>query len=249
VTLLVGPLGAALGMPSDGPQAWLVRGLAFAGLGALIGLLFDRMRTEHAHAVDEAQRVVDQQREAIVAFARGAEAKDEVTGQHIVRVSADSTVLALAAGLDAAHAEQIGWSSMLHDIGKLHIPDQILLKPGPLDADEWALMRMHPVWGEAILGDGRTFEVARRIARWHHEDFDGSGYPDGLRGERIPLEARIVRVTDAFDAMTNDRPYASARSIEEALDELVRYAGRQFDPELAQLYIDIVCRRTPDAWD
>jgi hypothetical protein len=246
VTLLVGPVAAAIGMPNDGPQAWAMRGIAFVGLGSLIGLLFDRMRQERASAVREAQRVVDRQREAIVAFARGAEAKDEITGRHIVRVAEASTELAVATGLAPDIAEHIGWSATLHDIGKLHIPDRILLKPGPLDAEEWALMRLHPVWGESILREGEGFEIARRIARSHHEDFDGTGYPDGLAGDGIPLEARIVRVTDAFDAMTNDRPYARARTVAVALEELERYAGRQFDPELARLFIDIVCRRTPD---
>lgn len=109
-----------------------------------------------------------------------------------------------ATGLDAERATDIGWSAMLHDVGKLHVPDRILLKPGPLSPD------------------------------------DGSGYPDGLRGERIPLEARIVRIADAFDAMTHPRPYQPARAIEWALEELARYAGTQFDPELARLFIDQV---------
>ena len=101
-------------------------------------------------------------------------------------------------------------------------------------------MRQHPIWGERILGDGAGFDVARRIARWHHENVDGSGYPDGLRSDAIPLEARIVRVADAFDAMTNRRPYSPARTIEEALDELHRWSGRQFDPELVRLFADLL---------
>jgi putative two-component system response regulator len=129
---------------------------------------------------------------------------------------------------------------MLHDIGKLHVPDRIILKPGPLTPDEWEIVRSHTVHGDEILGDCEGFETARRVARWHHENVDGSGYPDRLRGTEIPLEARIVRIADAFDAMTNDRPYSRARSAEDALDELDRYRGLQFDPELVRLMEQLI---------
>ncbi len=131
---------------------------------------------------------------------------------------------------------------MLHDIGKLHVPDSILLKPGKLTPEEWEVMRRHSVFGERILAGGVGFEMARRIARWHHEDFDGRGYPDGLRGEAIPLEARIVRVADAYDAMTHVRPYKRAESPDWAFEELERYAGAQFDPELVRLFIALLER-------
>jgi len=240
VGALLGPLAAATGMPNDGPQAWLTRGLAFVGIGAAMGLLFDRMRAAVAASERRTSRLVEQERAAVVAFARGAEAKDEATGRHVVRVQITSEALARATGLDAADAERIGWAAMLHDVGKLHVPDRILMKPGPLDAEEWAIMRQHPVWGERILGDDAGFATARTIARWHHENVDGTGYPDGLAGERIPLEARIVRISDAFDAMTNKRPYSEMRSFEDALGELDRFAGRQFDPELVAAMIELV---------
>jgi hypothetical protein len=242
VTLLIGPFGELTGMRTDGPQAWAARGVAFIGIGLLLGILFDRMRSAVAEAEANARLVRDREREAIVAFARGAEAKDEDTGHHVVRVQDGSLLLARSVGLDPEDADRIGWSAMLHDVGKLHVPDRILLKPGPLDAGEWAIMRQHPVWGERILGDGAGFETARRIARWHHENFDGSGYPDGLRGEDIPLEARIVRLADAFDAMTSRRVYAEPRTIDDALEEIERWAGRQFDPELARLFIGLMER-------
>ncbi|MGH2488814.1 MAG: HD-GYP domain-containing protein [Candidatus Limnocylindria bacterium] len=155
-----------------------------------------------------------------------------------MRVQLLAEELARATGLDPERAADIGWSAMLHDVGKLHVPDRILLKPGPLTADEWAIMRRHPVWGAEILAQGEGFEVARRIARWHHENVDGSGYPDGLRGDRIPLEARIVRIADAFDAMTHQRPYQAARSVEWALEELDRCKDSQFDPDLVALFVD-----------
>jgi putative two-component system response regulator len=178
----------------------------------------------------------------MVALAKGAEAKDTDTGGHILRVQSTSRELALEAGFDAAAADDVGWAAMLHDVGKLHVPDRILLKPGPLNAAEWALMRQHSIWGEEILARGAGFALARQIARWHHENFDGTGYPDALRAEQIPLAARIVRITDAFDAITNDRPYRPGRSVEEALDELARCAETQFDPELVALFAKIARR-------
>jgi len=176
----------------------------------------------------------------MVALARGAEAKDTDTGDHVLRVQLVAERLARAAGLDEERAADVGWSAMLHDVGKLHVPDRILLKPESLDAAEWEIMRLHTIWGEHILEHGSGFELARRIARSHHECFDGRGYPDGLRGSAIPFEARIVCIADAFDAMTHDRPYRPARSLEWALEELDRYAERQFDPELVRHLVDLV---------
>jgi hypothetical protein len=204
------------------------------------GALFDRLR----RAIERWQDAVDEAdqrgREGMIAVARGAEAKDTDTGDHILRVQLTSERLALATGLDRDRAVGIGWAAMLHDVGKLHVPDAILTKPGPLTSEEWQVMRMHTVWGEEILSTGAAFETARRVARWHHEDFDGAGYPDGLRGDRIPLEARIVRIADAFDAMTHPRPYQEARSIEWALDQLRAGAERRFDPELVRIFLGVM---------
>lgn len=242
VAVVFGPTAAWLALPGgvEGPDAWLIRAVFFVGVGLTAGALFDQLRHHIAGWRTAAVTVAQREREGMVALARGAEAKDTDTGDHIVRVRTLAEDLALAAALDTDQAEAIGWAAMLHDVGKLHIPDRILLKPGPLSAEEWALMRQHPIFGEAILSVGDGFETARRIARWHHENIDGSGYPDGLRGEAIPLEARIVRVADAFDAITNDRPYRPARAVEWALAELKRYAGRQFDPELVGLFVSLV---------
>lgn len=235
---LLGPAGALTGMHTEGVSGWLLRGGFFLAVGAVTGGLFDRVQAVASRWEATATRVAERERQAVLALARGSEAKDTDTGEHIRRVQLTSEALAQAAGLDPGAASQVGWAAMLHDVGKLHVPDRILLKPGPLSADEWAIMRQHPIWGEEILGDG--FELGRRIARWHHENIDGTGYPDGLAGGAIPLEARIVRITDAFDAITNRRPYAEARSFEEALEELDRCKGRMFDPELVELMIPLV---------
>lgn len=242
VAVLLGPLPtlASLAGGVEQPDAWAIRGATFGLVGGLTGYLFDHARAALLGWRSAAVEIAQRERDGMVALARGAEAKDTDTGDHIVRVQLLAEELARATGVDAERAADIGWSAMLHDVGKLHVPDRILLKPGPLTADEWVIMRRHPVWGAEILAQGDGFEVARRIARWHHENVDGSGYPDGLRGERIPLEARIVRIADAFDAMTHPRPYKPARAVEWALEELARYAGTQFDPELARLFIDQV---------
>jgi hypothetical protein len=242
VAFLLGPLPtlANLGGGVESQEAWAIRGATFALVGGVTGYLFDHARAATIGWKSAAVEIARRERDGMVALARGAEAKDSDTGDHVVRVQMLASELALSTGMGAAKAADIGRSTMLHDVGKLHVPDRILLKPGPLTADEWVVMRRHPVWGAEILAQGDGFEVARRIARWHHENIDGSGYPDGLRGESIPLEARIVRIADAFDAMTHTRPYQHARDIEAALEEIDRWTGTQFDPDLARLFIDQV---------
>src|SRR5439155_9416466 len=125
-------------------------------------------------------------------------------------------LLAQELGCSAAEAEQMGYSAILHDVGKIHVPDDILRKPAALDEDEWRIMRAHTVAGERILSRASFFDIARSITRSHHEDWDGAGYPDGLSGTQIPLAARLVRVADVFDALTTIRPYKHAWPVAEA---------------------------------
>ena len=126
----------------------------------------------------------------------------------------------------------------LHDVGKMAIPDEILQKPGPLTQDEWAFVRRHPLVGERILSVAPALLPVAKIVRSCHERWDGSGYPDGVAGEEIPLGARIVAVCDAFDAMINPRPYRAARSVEEALQELRACSGTQFDPTVVAAFCE-----------
>jgi hypothetical protein len=244
VAVILGPMAAWMALPGGVEQldAWLIRAVMFGAVATITGTLFDHTRQATLGWRTAAIEIAQRERDGMVALARGAEAKDTDTGDHIGRVQLLSEELARAAGLNADEAANIGWSAMLHDVGKLHVPDRILRKPGPLTADEWKIMREHPIFGERILREGTGFEMARRIARWHHENIDGSGYPDGLKGSRIPLEARIVRVTDAFDAITNARPYQAALSVEWALTELGRCAGTQFDPELVRVFEELLDR-------
>ena len=173
-----------------------------------------------------------------------AEYKDNETGLHVIRMSHYSKTLALAAGWSAASAEELLTAAPMHDIGKIGIPDQILLKPGPLTPEEWVVMKRHPVIGAEIIGEHSSslLKMARQIAMCHHEKWDGSGYPNGLKGEDIPIEARIVTVADVFDALTTERPYKKAWTVEAALDVLHKDAGKHFDPKLVMLFVSVLPR-------
>jgi HD-GYP domain-containing protein (c-di-GMP phosphodiesterase class II) len=143
-------------------------------------------------------------------------------------------------GLDEQEAAAVRHAASLHDIGKVAIPDSILSKPGALDEDEWVFMRSHTLIGERILGGAPSLTPLSRLVRSSHERMDGSGYPDGLAGEDIPLGARIIAVCDAYDAMLADRPYSPARTPVEALAELRRCAGSQFDLAVVDAFAAVV---------
>ena len=214
---------------------------------ALVPWTAGRLAERRARALQRQVRTIrDAEREAVLILARAAEAKDEDTGEHVARVGELSAALAERIGLSADEVEDIRYAAMLHDVGKLHVPDHILLKSGPLLPSEWEVMRSHTIWGAKIMGSSAAFESARAIARWHHEDWDGAGYPDGLRHDAIPLGARIVRLADVFDALRTDRPYKPAWELERCLEEIQRNAGRQFDPELVETFISLV-EREPSA--
>ncbi|HEX2291580.1 MAG TPA: diguanylate cyclase, partial [Pseudonocardiaceae bacterium] len=151
-------------------------------------------------------------------------------------------VVAVAERMGLPHDEhtQLRQAAELHDVGKLGIPEEILHKPAPLDADEWAFVRRHPLIGERIIGAAPALAPAARLVRSTHERFDGSGYPDGLAGDQIPLGARIIAVCDAFTAMTSSRPYAAQRTVPDAIAELRRGAGAQFDPAVVDLFSEMI---------
>jgi putative two-component system response regulator len=172
--------------------------------------------------------------EVIRRLGRAAEYRDNETGMHIIRMSLAASILGRAAGMSPEQCELLLNASPMHDIGKIGIPDRILLKAGPLDGEEWAIMRRHPTIGAELLSGGSSelMQLAEVIAHCHHEKFDGTGYPRGLEGEQIPLAARIVAVCDVFDALLSKRPYKAPWTVEEALAELDKRAGSHFDPDL-----------------
>ena len=176
-------------------------------------------------------------------LARAAEYRDNDTGQHVVRMSLYAYTLAIGYGLSEAVADDLLNASPMHDIGKIGIPDHILGKPGPLNAEEWVTMRKHPMIGAEIIGEhtNSMLRMAREIALCHHEKWDGSGYPGGLMGEEIPISARIVAVADVFDALTSRRPYKHAWPVDEALAHIRAQSGLHFDPAL----VDVLDRSLP----
>jgi HD-GYP domain-containing protein (c-di-GMP phosphodiesterase class II) len=180
--------------------------------------------------------------ETIAALSRSMEAKDNYTGGHTERVSDIAIGLAKRLGYTGADLDAIEIGALMHDIGKIGIPESILHKPGPLDNDEWIVMKRHPVISELILKEIDLSPIVTEIARSSHERMDGQGYPDGLKGDEIPLPARIVLVADAFDALTTDRPYRRARRPKAALDEIVAHSGDQFCPKvvaaLKEMYVE-----------
>ena len=170
---------------------------------------------------------------------RAAEYKDNETGMHVIRMSHFAHVLALALGYSPAWAEDLLNAAPMHDVGKIGIPDAVLRKPGPLDADEWATMRRHPEIGAEIIGEhpSGVLRLAQAIALTHHEKWDGSGYPRGLAGEAIPVESRIVALADVFDALTARRPYKEPWSVEDTVAHLRAQAGKHFDPAMVEVFI------------
>jgi diguanylate cyclase (GGDEF)-like protein/putative nucleotidyltransferase with HDIG domain len=171
--------------------------------------------------------------------------RDRYTGEHSASVVEMAKRVAANLGLDEVEVERVGHAALLHDIGKVGVPDRILHKTGPLAGEEWELMREHPVIGERILRAIPGMGGVARIVRHEHEWFDGSGYPDGLVGERIPLGSRIILACDAYHAMTSDRSYRAAMTHEEAIAELVGCAGTQFDPRVVGALVGYLSQGEP----
>lgn len=171
------------------------------------------------------------------ALAEALDIREHETGDHSKRVACHTLVLARHFVTDPHQLRQIYWGALLHDVGKIGVSDAILLKQGPLDEDEWREMRTHPEKGYRIVSQIPGMAEAMEIVLSHEERFDGSGYPRGLRGQQIPLGARLFTVIDTLDAMTSDRPYRQATSFDHARDEIVSMSGSQFDPVAVQAFL------------
>jgi HD-GYP domain-containing protein (c-di-GMP phosphodiesterase class II) len=168
-------------------------------------------------------------------------------GEHVQDVGLLAAAVAVELGLGGRQLQHVRHAAELHDIGKVAVPRSILDKPGKLDPDEWRFIARHTIIGERILGAAIALRPVATLVRSSHEHYDGNGYPDGLRGDDIPLGARIVSVCDAYDAMTSDRPYQRSLDHDDALAELRRCAGTQFDPDVVDAFGRVSARETADA--
>lgn len=202
-------------------------------LKELNNYLEDRVR-------ERTQELYDANIYTITKLAQACDYKDLDTGNHINRVKVYSEELGRAIGLSSEVVSRLGYSSMMHDLGKITTPDRILNKPGPLDEQEWVKMREHSQVGANLLGDEEFFSMAKEIALYHHERIDGNGYPKGLKAHEIPLSARIVAVVDVYDALISKRSYKNAWSQEEAIAELQRIAGTHLDQRLVDIFVSIL---------
>lgn len=183
---------------------------------------------------------------AIRMLGRAAEYKDNETGNHVLRMSHYAQTLALASGWSEPQAELLLNAALMHDIGKIGVPDSVLRKPGPLNDEEWEIMKTHPEIGAQIIQtqidlvqECKLLRMAKKIALSHHEKWDGTGYPNGLIGERIPIEGRIVAIADVFDTLTSAKPYKQAWSVEAATAHIAEQSGKHFDPTLVETFLGI----------
>jgi len=184
-------------------------------------------------------KLAQQNKQTIGMLAKLVEGRDTDAGMHLQSIQHFSRALALHLGLSKREADEIAYASMVHDVGKANVPDAVLKKEGPLDRQEWTIMQAHTKWGEELLIENSDFEMAREVARWHHERWDGSGYPDGLAGEAIPFVARLVAVADVYDALISQRPYKEAWPAEKAIAELRRLSGSHLDPEIVAAFCQL----------
>lgn len=193
---------------------------------------------------EKTSELYDTRLKLIQRLGRAAEYRDNETGNHVIRMSRFSQIIALGLGMSEAVAEMLLHAAPMHDVGKIGIPDAILRKPGPLTPDERKIMETHVLMGAEIIGDDESdlLKTAAMVAKTHHEKWDGSGYPSGLKGEDIPLLGRVVAVADVFDALTSERPYKRAWTVEEAIALMKSETGKHFDP----LVMDVFLEKLPE---
>ena len=192
---------------------------------------------------ERSQQLKRSYRATVRALANAVEARDAYTGRHAERVAAYGLALAAATGIDPVDSPEMEFGFLLHDVGKVAVPDAILFKPSALAPEEEAIMRTHPVVGWEILREIDFLGSAKLVVRHHHERWDGSGYPDGLQGEDIPILARVFAIADALDALTTARPYRPATDFDSARREIEAGAGSQFDPTVVEAFCGMPATR------
>jgi putative nucleotidyltransferase with HDIG domain len=228
-------------------EVYDVRARAFSGLERQIAELAATHVAACITGFEHAENAQQLYRETLASLSNALEAKDQYTSDHTEEVVRLAVSVGAELGLELEAVRNIELGAVLHDIGKVRVPESILNKPGPLDDDEWAVMKTHPEVGERILRPIRSLGAILPIVRHHHERWDGGGYPDGLAERAIPLGARIVSVCDAYRAMTEDRPYRQALPEQWARRELVSGTGTQFDPDCVAALFRVLDRREATA--
>jgi HD-GYP domain-containing protein (c-di-GMP phosphodiesterase class II) len=235
VDLLLTPLGVAMAIAADG-RAWAVA-IVFVPLAVLLRVFANERRSRIDHALELSRAY----RGTAMLLGDMVESDDAYTGSHSRDVVELAIEVGRRMGLDAETLRELEFAALLHDVGKIAVPKEIVNKPGKLTPGEWETMKRHTVEGQRMLENvGGVLARVGTIVRASHEDYDGSGYPDGLAGDAIPIEARICSACDAFSAMTTDRPYRAAMSVEDAVAELRRCAGTQFDPVIVDQLVSVI---------
>jgi diguanylate cyclase (GGDEF)-like protein/PAS domain S-box-containing protein len=227
----------AMSVASKGTAAFSVRDAEFVMAVATQVTAIVQMSRVLEQLRDSSAHLREAHESTVMMLASAAEAHDRTTGRHLERVRLISEAIATELGYDETAAKELGMAAILHDIGKIRVPDTVLGSSQSLAEAEWVLMKQHTVWGNAFLKGQPGFELAAMVARCHHERWDGAGYPDGLAAEAIPEAAQIVTVADSFDAMTNDRPYRNGRPTADAVDEIVACSGTQFSPRVVDALV------------
>ncbi|RIH87834.1 Cyclic di-GMP phosphodiesterase response regulator RpfG [Calidithermus terrae] len=241
--VLMGPyqqasLAAAGGQPDGG---WLVRALIYCAVGGGAGLVFERLRRSLRATRELAERLARGYGNTLRTLAAIVAERDEQTGGHCERVAYHAHELGKRLGVEGHDLETLWWAGLLHDLGKVGIPEYILRKPGKLTAEEYREVQRHADLGaQILLSASPEFATIAEGVRAHHERWDGKGYPRGLAGEAIPLFGRILAVADVFEVLTSRRPYREPSSVPEALAELQRNAGSQFDPQVVEALLQLV---------
>jgi HD domain len=251
---------AAIAVLVARPSAPVIAGTAvlLAAIAVLVGWLLgeerrSELRREIKHRTDDLKRALSEleiaQAETVRRLSMAVEFRDEDTGAHIERIGRFSALLAERLHMERDFSERLSHAAPLHDVGKVAIPDAILLKPGPLTPQERAIVETHTEEGHRLLrgSSSSILELAATIALSHHEKWDGSGYPRGLVGETIPIEGRIVAIADVFDALTSDRVYRKAFSLDEAIAIMASERGKHFDPMLLDAFFDVLSTTGPEA--
>ncbi|MGC1378380.1 MAG: HD domain-containing phosphohydrolase [Anaerolineales bacterium] len=256
ITTLVGILGGLLililemnnlltgvNLLPDPPITWAANAGMFVWSAAILYVTLQDKDTAFLRVQEEARASQEAYDTTLAGWSRALELRDHETEGHSRRVVEHTVQLALAMGLQSEAIIHLKRGALLHDIGKMGIPDSILGKPGPLADEEWLVMRQHPLLAYQLLQHIEYLRFALDIPYCHHEKWDGSGYPRGLKGENIPLAARIFSVVDVWDALLSDRPYRKGCSREEALAYIRGHAGTHFDPRIARVFLEIVERK------